>query len=138
MSAEPAKATIRTKKFTVNRLLGRRQMLLEILHPGRSNVAKKELKTTLAKQFKIQDPNQVFVFGCQTHFGGGRTTAFALVYDNLAVAKKFEPKYRLVREGLATRVQSTRKQRKERKNRAKKFKGTKKAKGGAEGGKKKK
>ena len=30
-------------------------------------------------------------------FGGGKSTGFGLVYDNLDSAKKFEPKYRLIR-----------------------------------------
>lgn len=30
-------------------------------------------------------------------FGGGKSTGFGLIYDNLDAAKKFEPKYRLVR-----------------------------------------
>jgi small subunit ribosomal protein S24e len=98
MSADASKTcTIRTKKFLVNRLLGRRQMDLEIIHAGRPNVPRKELQAALAKQFKAQDANQVSVFGIRTKFGGGQSTAFALVYDNMTVAKKFEPKYRLVR-----------------------------------------
>jgi small subunit ribosomal protein S24e len=39
----------------------------------------------------------VFCFGYKTQFGGGKTTGFALIYDSLEAAKKFEPKYRLVR-----------------------------------------
>ena len=39
----------------------------------------------------------VFVFGFKTAFGGGKSTGFGLVYDNLNYAKKFEPKYRLAR-----------------------------------------
>ena len=30
-------------------------------------------------------------------FGGGKSTGFGLIYDNLDSAKKFEPKYRLIR-----------------------------------------
>lgn len=70
----------------------------------------------------------VTVFGFRTAFGGGKSTGFALIYDSLDAAKKFEPKYRLVRQGVITVEKSARKQRKERKNRAKKFRGTKKAK----------
>jgi Ribosomal protein S24e len=33
-------------------------------------------------------------------FGGGKSTGFGLIYDNLDSAKKFEPKYRLVRVSL--------------------------------------
>merc|ERR1711879_30553 len=80
------------------------------------------------KMYKVKDAQAVFLFGFKTQFGGGKSSGFGLIYDNLTVAKKFEPKYRLVRNGLATREASTRKQRKERKNRAKKVRGTKKAK----------
>lgn len=30
-------------------------------------------------------------------FGGGKSTGFGLIYDTLDAAKKFEPKYRLIR-----------------------------------------
>jgi small subunit ribosomal protein S24e len=133
--ADAAKYTIRTRKVMSNPLLGRKQMVIDVIHPGRANVAKTELKARLAAAFKVEDPAVVFLFGMRTQFGGGKTTGFALVYDNLTVAKKNEPKYRLIRHGLATGVQTSRKQRKERKNRAKKVRGTKKAKTVA-GGKK--
>ena len=37
------------------------------------------------------------MFGFRTVFGGGRSTGFCLVYDDLEAAKKFEPKHRLAR-----------------------------------------
>lgn len=43
------------------------------------------------------DKNTVVVFGFKLAFGGGKSTGFALIYDSVDVAKKFEPKYRLVR-----------------------------------------
>jgi small subunit ribosomal protein S24e len=46
-------------------------------------------------------------------------------------AKKFEPKYRLVRKGLAETKKTSAKQRKEKKNREKKVRGTKKTKAAA-------
>jgi len=39
----------------------------------------------------------VVTFGFRTHFGGGRSTGFALIYDDEASQKKFEPRFRLVR-----------------------------------------
>ena len=59
-----------------------------------------------------------------------KATGFALIYDTLDFAKKFEPKHRLGRHGLYEKKKMTRKQRKERKNRMKKVRGTKKAKVG--------
>lgn len=73
--------------------------------------------------------SHVVTFGFRTHFGGGRSTGFALIYDDEASQKKFEPRYRLVRSGLASKVEKpSRKLRKERKNRAKKLRGTAKKK----------
>eukprot|EP00891_Asterochloris_glomerata_P002302 jgi/Astpho2/2302/Aster-03268 len=119
-------ATIRTRKFMTNKLLQRRQFIIDVLHPGRPNVPKAELKEKLAKMYDVRDPQNVFVFGFRTQFGGGKSTGFGLIYENLDAAKHFEPKYRLVRNGLAERVQKSRKQIKERKNRTKKIRGTKK------------
>lgn len=39
---------------------------------------------------------QIIIYGLRTQFGGGKSTGFALVYDNKE-ALKFEPKYRLLR-----------------------------------------
>jgi len=119
----------------LNPLLSRKQMVVDVIHPNRPNVPKNELKKKLAAMYKVQDPQTVFLYGFKTDFGGGRSTGFGLIYSNLVLAKKYEPKYRLVRQGLATKGGLGRKQRKERKNRAKKVRGTKKAKASA-GGKK--
>merc|ERR1711893_47122 len=123
-------ATIRTRKFMTNRLLCRKQMIVDVLHPGRATVPKTEVREKLARMYKTT-ADVVFAFGFRTQFGGGKTTGFALVYDSLDFAKKFEPKYRLGRHGLYEKKKVARKQRKERKNRQKKVRGTKKAKVGA-------
>ncbi|KAM5536179.1 hypothetical protein V8D89_010078 [Ganoderma adspersum] len=123
-----APVTIRTRKFITNRLLARRQFIVDVLHPNRANVSKTDLSERLAQIYKT-DKARVVTFGFRTAFGGGRSTGFGLIYDDEASQKKFEPKYRLIRSGLATAPPKTnRKLRKERKNRAKKLRGTKKAK----------
>ncbi|KAF5375088.1 hypothetical protein D9758_000268 [Tetrapyrgos nigripes] len=128
MADASSPVTLRTRKFITNRLLARRQFVLDVLHPGRSNVSKEELAEKLATMYKT-DKGRVVPFGFRTAFGGGRSTGFALIYDDEASQKKFEPKYRLVRKGLAPKVEkASRKLRKERKNRAKKLRGTKKVK----------
>lgn len=91
-----APVTIRTRKFITNRLLARRQFVVDILHPSRANVSKSELSEKLSKIYK-SDKERVVTFGLKTHFGGGRTTGFALIYDDEASQRKFEPKYRLIR-----------------------------------------
>jgi len=128
MADSSAPITLRTRKFITNRLLARRQFVVDVLHPSRPNVSKSELSEKLASLYKA-DKTRVVTFGLRTHFGGGRSTGFALIYDDEASQKKFEPKYRLVRSGLASKVEKpSRKLRKERKNRAKKLRGTKKVK----------
>ncbi|XP_033108377.1 40S ribosomal protein S24-like [Anneissia japonica] len=117
--------TVRTRKFMTNRLLSRKQMIVDVIHPGKATVPKTEIREKLASMYKTT-PDVVFCFGYRTQFGGGRTTGFALVYDTLDSAKKIEPKYRLQRHGLYEKKRPTRKQRKERKNRMKKVRGTKK------------
>ncbi|KAL0419888.1 UNVERIFIED_CONTAM: 40S ribosomal protein S24-1 [Sesamum radiatum] len=119
--------TIRTRKFMTNRLLSRKQFVIDVLHPGRPNVSKAELKEKLARMYEVKDPNAIFVFKFRTHFGGGKSTGFGLIYDSVENAKKYEPKYRLIRNGLDTKVEKSRKQMKERKNRAKKIRGVKKS-----------
>lgn len=133
--ADSAAVTLRTRKFLTNRLLCRKQMVVDILHPGRATVPKTEVREKLARMYKTT-PDVVFCFGFRTNFGGGRTSGFALIYDTLDYAKKFEPKYRQIRQGATKVTRTARKQRKERKNRQKKVRGTKKAKVGAAGGKK--
>ena len=115
--------TIRTRKFLTNRLLQRKQMvrnqlkpdvdftditlspflyhvfssqIVDVLHPGRPNVPKAELRDQLAKMYKTTS-DVIVCFGFQTAFGGGKSTGFALIYDTLDFLKKNEPKYRLVR-----------------------------------------
>lgn len=66
------------------------------MHPGKPSPKKTDIREKLAKMFKVL-PDVVFVFGFQTCFGGGKSTGFALIYDTLDHAKKFEPKYRLQR-----------------------------------------
>ncbi|XP_017768360.1 PREDICTED: 40S ribosomal protein S24 isoform X4 [Nicrophorus vespilloides] len=122
--------TIRTRKFMTNRLLCRKQMVVDVIHPGLATAKKVDVREKLAKMYKVT-PDVIFVFGFRTNFGGGKSTGFALVYDTLDLAKKFEPKHRLARHGLFEKKQVTRKQRKERKNRMKKVRGTKKSKVGA-------
>jgi small subunit ribosomal protein S24e len=91
-----APVTIRTRKFTTNRLLSRKQFIVDVIHPSRPPISRTELSEKLAALYKA-DKNRVIPFGFKTHFGGGRSTGFALIYDDEESQKKFEPKYRLVR-----------------------------------------
>lgn len=70
--------------------------------------------------YKVKDATTVFLYGFKTAFGGGKSSGFALIYDTINDAKRFEPKHRLVRQGLGEKVEKSRKQIKESKNRDKK------------------
>ncbi|KAH7110564.1 ribosomal protein L23/L15e core domain-containing protein [Dendryphion nanum] len=124
-----SQVTLRTRKFIRNPLLGRRQMVIDVLHPNRANVSKDELRGKLAELYKAKK-DDISVFGFRTQFGGGKSTGFALIYESAEAMKKFEPHYRLVRYGLASKIEkASRQQRKQRKNRSKEIRGTAKAKG---------
>ncbi|EPQ09126.1 40S ribosomal protein S24 [Myotis brandtii] len=75
-----------TGKFMTNRLLQQKQMVIEVLHPGKAIVPKAEIREKLAKMFKTT-PDVIFVFGFRTHFGVGKTTGFGMIYDSLDYAK---------------------------------------------------
>ncbi|XP_043837883.1 40S ribosomal protein S24-like [Dromiciops gliroides] len=117
--------TIRTRKFMTNRLLQHKQMVIDILHPGKATVPKTEIREKPAKMYKTT-PDVIFVSGFRTHFGAGKTS-FGMIYDSLDYVKKNEPKHRLARHACARQKKTSRKQQKERKNRMKKVMSTAKA-----------
>ncbi|ELV12292.1 40S ribosomal protein S24 [Tupaia chinensis] len=93
-------------------------MVVDVLPPGKATVPKTEIREKLAKMDKTT-PDVLFVFGFRTHFGGGKTTGFGMIYDSLGYAKINEPKLRLARHGLYEKKKTSRKQRKTCKNRVK-------------------
>lgn len=84
-------------------------MYRDVLHPSRANVSKDELREKLGQLYKTSK-DQVSVFGFRTQYGGGKSTGFALLYDSPEAMKKFEPHYRLVRYGQATKIEKASRQ----------------------------
>merc|ERR1712221_31724 len=82
-------------KFMTNRLLQRKQMIVDIIHPDSATPKKSEVRDALAKNYKTQ-ADHIIAFGFKTVFGGGKTSGFALIYDSVEAAKKNEPRFRLV------------------------------------------
>merc|ERR1711959_526138 len=116
--------TIRPRKFLTNRLLERRQMILDVHHPGLATPDKEQLAEMLAEYLSKAKGHKAVkeatvIFGTRTVFGGGKSSCFALVYDSVDAAKKHEPKHRLIRAGHIEKpaLNIARKQRKEKKNR---------------------
>lgn len=57
-------ATIRTRKFMTNRLLCRKQMVCDVLHPGQPSVKKTEIREKLAKMYKVTFNHLTFFIYC--------------------------------------------------------------------------
>jgi len=122
--ADAIPPSIRERKYIRNPLLARRQMVVEVIHPGRANLSRAQLQEELAKRHKVSDTQCIVLRSFVTKFGGGKSTGFACIYDSLDALKKFEPKFRQIRNGVAEKTESSRKQVKEAKNRSKKIRGT--------------
>ncbi|EPY88644.1 ubiquitin carboxyl-terminal hydrolase 22 [Camelus ferus] len=61
--------TIRTRKFMTNQLLQRKQMVIDVLHPGKATVPTTEIREKLAKMYKTT-PNVIFAKSCVCHVCG--------------------------------------------------------------------
>merc|ERR1712007_398657 len=119
----------RTRKFQDNRLLNRKQCILDVFHAGEAAAKKDAIAEQVAGKFR-SDPENVVLFGFKTRFGGGRSSGFCLIYDNKDSKKKFEPTYRLRRSKDAPEKDTTmtRKIKKELKIKRKKVRGVAKTK----------
>ncbi|EHB09805.1 40S ribosomal protein S24 [Heterocephalus glaber] len=83
-------------------------MVIDVLYPGNTTVPKAEIWGKLRRTFKTT-PEVIFVFGFRTHFDGGKTSGFSMVYDSLDYTKKNEHKPRLARHGLTEKTKTTEK-----------------------------
>ena len=116
------------RKMINNPLLKRKQVVIELIHPNQGSVSKASIKEKLATMFKSKDES-ISVFGMHSKFGGGRSTGFACIYDDVDGRKKYDTKCMLLRDKLRTvEGKKGRKQLKEMKGRMNKVRGTAKAK----------
>merc|ERR1712130_363746 len=104
--------TIRPRKLLTNRLLQRRQMILDVHHAGLATPNNETLKEMISEYLSKAKGHKASkeatsIFGMKTCFGGGKSTCFALVYDSVDAAKKHEPKHRLIRAGHIEKPLST-------------------------------
>jgi small subunit ribosomal protein S24e len=99
------------------------QFVVDVIHPGRATVPKKELQEVVGGMYKA-DSKLVVLFGFRTKYGGGKSTGFCLIYDSEEAMRKFEPKHRQIRHGLLEKKEQSRKAVKEAKNKGKKVRGT--------------
>lgn len=118
---------VRTKKFMCNKLLRRRQFVLDVYHPEAAAPSNAQIAEEVARKYRVPQ-DCVVIFGSRMKFGGGKTTSFGLIYDNKDALISFEPQHRLRRAKLAQPrdLASKRRTKKERKNKMKKYRGKQK------------
>ena len=81
--------TLFPRKIMDNRLLCRKQMLIDIFHNGKNAPSNEVIANEIAKKFKV-DKNTVVVYGTKSKYGGGRTKSFCFVYDSFELRKKLD------------------------------------------------
>ena len=106
-----SKATLRIRKYIVNKLLDRKQFVVDLKHPGAAAPTREEIKDLVAAQLKSNKENTV-IFGLKTVYGGGRTTGFGLIYDSKDALLKVEPTHRIIKAHLKEKSKQTRRSRK--------------------------
>ncbi|EFC46954.1 predicted protein [Naegleria gruberi] len=122
------KTSIKVRQFFTNRLLNRKQFVVDILHPGQPSLSSAQLKEKLAEQFKVANPQTIMLTGFKTKFGGGKSSGFANIYDSIQDIKLVEAKHKLARNKLITLKKDGRRLKKEKKNRAAAVRGKEKTK----------
>merc|ERR1719464_1314933 len=91
------KFTLYIRKVVVNPLLGRKQMAVDCIHPELANVKRADIKTSLSKKFKASE-DRIAIFGVKPKFGGGRTSGFACIFDDMDARKKYDNKQNIARD----------------------------------------
>lgn len=100
--------TIKTRRLRVNKLLARKELLLDVYHEGKPNVSQKDLRELIANKYHYE-PKNIVLFGFRTAFGGNRSSGFCLAYENQQYLVKYEPIYRLRRAGVVGKRNNKRK-----------------------------
>ena len=113
---------IRVRKFLHNKLLSRKQMVVDVIHTNEAGISKEKVREMIAKKYKVDERN-IICFGFKTVYGGGKTTGFCLIYNNYQYLLKYEPKYRLRLLDILPKPLITRKGKKELKGKCKKTRG---------------
>uniref|UniRef100_A0A5F8H3U7 Small ribosomal subunit protein eS24 n=1 Tax=Monodelphis domestica TaxID=13616 RepID=A0A5F8H3U7_MONDO len=107
--------TIRPRRLMTSRFLQNKQIVIDVLHPGKAELRKTDLNHFKSHKMYKTAPDVIFVFGFRTHFGRSKTTGFGLCF----YAKGNESKHRLKKHSLYKKEKTSRKQNKEGKNRIK-------------------
>merc|ERR1740130_1503649 len=79
------------RKMINNPLLKRNQLVVELIHPDQGSVSKAAIKSKLEAMFKVK-PEAISVFGLHSKFGGGRSSGFACIYDDVDPERSATPR----------------------------------------------
>ena len=69
---------------------------MEVIHPEQAGIKGSAIKAEVAKKFKASE-DRIAVFGMRTKYGGGRSSGFVTVYDDIDARKKYDTKTHLIR-----------------------------------------
>jgi ribosomal protein S24E len=83
--------------------LHRRQFQIHVIHPGKGNLSRPEIKEELAKKFNISDTQTIFI--SSFHTTGPFSKGFGILYDSVKDTLQHEPKHRLAQNGLKAHVE---------------------------------
>lgn len=61
-----------------------------------AGVSRAQVKAELSKRLKV-DEERIAVYGVKAKFGGGRSSGFVFIYDDLDARKKYDTKTNLLR-----------------------------------------
>ena len=64
-----------------------------------AGVKKANIRAEISKKFKASE-DRIAVFGLKPKFGGGRSSGFVTVYDDVDARKKYDTKTNLYRVGI--------------------------------------
>lgn len=70
-----------------------------MIHPEMAGVKKANIRAEISKKFKAAE-DRIAVFGLKPKFGGGRSSGFVTVYDDIDARKKYDTKSNLFRVGI--------------------------------------
>jgi small subunit ribosomal protein S24e len=72
-----------------------------MIHPDLAGVKKAEIRAVISKKFKATE-DRIAVFGVRAKFGGGRSSGFVTVYDDMDARKKYDNKQNMGRVSEST------------------------------------
>jgi len=70
-----------------------------------AGVKKSVIKAEIGKKFKASE-DRIAVFGLKAKFGGGKSTGFVSVYDDMDARNKYDTKSQLYRVGIHNKTLS--------------------------------